>query len=87
MRLINATKVLTSLAAALLAGQTTAGPVGYGICQAGCSTLVVACYGAAGATFGTVVAAAAAPPAILACNAAFGACSANCAVVALTPLP
>jgi hypothetical protein len=80
-------KLITTLATALLIGQSAAGPIGYGICQAGCSGLVVACYTAAGATFGTVVAAAAAPPAILGCNAAFGACSAKCAVVALTPTP
>jgi hypothetical protein len=54
----------------------------------GCNTLVVACYAAAGATFGTVVAAAAAGPAILACNAGLGTCSAACASVALlAPTP
>jgi len=63
-----------------------AGPLGYGICQAGCSTVVVACYAAAGATFGTI-AAAAAPPAIIACNTAYGACQAACASVLLTPTP
>lgn len=62
-----------------------AGPAAYGICQAGCSGIVVACYGAAGFTFGTVVAAAAAPPAILTCNSAFGACQAACAAAALAP--
>ena len=70
-------KLLTTLAAAAFIGQSAAGPVGYGICQTGCSGLVVACYTAAGATFGTVVAAAATPAAILGCNAAFGACSAK----------
>jgi hypothetical protein len=79
-------KILTTLATAIL-GQSAAGPIGYGICQTGCSGLVVACYTAAGATFGTVVAAAATPAAILGCNAAFGACSAKCAVVLLTPVP
>jgi hypothetical protein len=81
-------KLLTTLAtAAALIGQSAAGPIGYGICQTGCSGLVVACYTAAGATFGTVVAAAATPAAILGCNAAFGACSAKCALVALAPVP
>ncbi len=42
-----------------------AGPIAYGICQAGCAGLVVTCYSAAGATFGTVVAAAGAPAAVL----------------------
>jgi len=80
-------RLLTTLAAAVLIGQSAAGPAVYGVCQAGCSALVVACYGAAGATFGTVVAAAAAPPAILACNSAFGVCSAKCAAVAFIPTP
>lgn len=29
------------------------GPLAYGICQTGCNALVVACYAAAGFTFGT----------------------------------
>jgi hypothetical protein len=54
----------------------------------GCNTVTVACYTAAGFTFGTVVAAAAAPPLILACNAALGICSSACATVALfAPTP
>lgn len=54
----------------------------------GCNVVTVACYAAAGATFGTVVAAVAAPPAILACNAALGTCSSVCATVALfAPTP
>ncbi|KAK7517721.1 hypothetical protein IWZ03DRAFT_376873 [Phyllosticta citriasiana] len=61
MRLTN---LMTSLAVVTSA---TAGPLGYGICQAGCSGVVVACYAAAGFTFGTVLAVAA-PPAILVCN-------------------
>ncbi|KAF2175953.1 hypothetical protein K469DRAFT_608836 [Zopfia rhizophila CBS 207.26] len=63
-----------------------AGPLAYGVCQAGCSTVVVACYAAAGATFGTI-AAAAAPPAIIGCNTAYGACQATCASVLLAPTP
>jgi len=50
-----------------------AGPIAYGICQAGCATLAVACYSAAGYTFG-LVAAIMAPAAILVCNAAQGTC-------------
>ena len=65
---------------------TSAGPIAYGVCQAGCSGIVVACYAAAGVTFGTI-AAAAAPPAIIACNTAYGACQAACASVLLTPTP
>ena len=53
----------------------------------GCNVLAVACYTAAGFTFGTV-AAPAAPAAILGCNSALGTCSAACATVALlAPTP
>ncbi|KDR81157.1 hypothetical protein GALMADRAFT_136196 [Galerina marginata CBS 339.88] len=66
----------------------SAGPIFYGICQTGCNAVAVACYAGAGATFGTVVAAAAAPAAILACNSALGTCSAACAAVTLlAPTP
>uniref|UniRef100_A0A915HNL3 Uncharacterized protein n=1 Tax=Romanomermis culicivorax TaxID=13658 RepID=A0A915HNL3_ROMCU len=41
-----------------------------------CCAGAVACYSAAGFTFGTVVASAATPVVILGCNAALGACSA-----------
>ncbi|KAG2048022.1 hypothetical protein BDR06DRAFT_896315 [Suillus hirtellus] len=62
-----------------------AGPLAYAICQTGCNGLAVACYAGAGFTFG--VALPAAPPALLACNAALGGCMSACAVVALTPTP
>ena len=53
----------------------------------GCNTVTVACYAAAGFTFGTI-AAPLAPPAIVACNTALGTCSAACATVALlAPTP
>ncbi|CAF1122499.1 unnamed protein product, partial [Rotaria sordida] len=65
----------------------SAGPVAYGICQAGCAALAVACYSAAGAVFGTVTAGIGTPPAIMACNSAFGVCSAKCALIALAPTP
>ncbi|KAK0446012.1 uncharacterized protein EV420DRAFT_911665 [Desarmillaria tabescens] len=90
MRLSRAFAFLaTSLA---LVPQAHAGPIAYGICQTGCNTVVVACYAAAGFTFGTVIAAPAAPAAVLACNAALGTglyrCSAACATVALlAPTP
>jgi len=78
-------KLITTLAAAaILVGQSTAGPAAYGVCQSGCSAVAVACYSAAGFTFGAV-AAVAAPPAIVACNSAFGVCSGKCAVVGLIP--
>ncbi|KAF9537400.1 hypothetical protein CPC08DRAFT_600393, partial [Agrocybe pediades] len=78
------------IAALALSGANvvSAGPIAYGICQTGCNTVAVACYAGAGFTFGTVVAAAAAPAAVLACNAALGTCSAACATVALfAPTP
>lgn len=65
---------------------TNAGPLAYGICQAGCSVVVVACYAAAGVTFGTVVASLA-PPAIIACNTAYGTCQAACATAFFLPTP
>ncbi|CAF3014777.1 unnamed protein product [Rotaria sp. Silwood2] len=71
----------------LTASCSEAGPAAYGVCQAGCAALVVACYAAAGAVFGTVTAGAGITPAILACNIAFGKCSAACAVAVLMPTP
>ncbi|KAF1356704.1 hypothetical protein BDV97DRAFT_13626 [Delphinella strobiligena] len=62
----------------------SAGPAAYGICQAGCCGVVTACYSAAGFTWGATLGATA-PASILACNSAFGACQAACAVVALAP--
>jgi hypothetical protein len=64
-----------------------AGPAAYGICQAGCAAVVVACYAAAGAVFGTVTAGAGTPAAILACNLAFGKCSAACIAAGFLPTP
>ena len=43
---------LTLIAFAALA---SAGPIGYGICQAGCAAVVMACYGAAGFTWGATL--------------------------------
>ncbi|KAF8176973.1 hypothetical protein BJ912DRAFT_986571 [Pholiota molesta] len=80
-----ATPLLFALASTSI---VQAGPIAYGICQTGCNGLAVACYAGAGFTFGTVVAAPAAPAAIMACNAALGSCSAMCASVALfAPTP
>ncbi|KIK13917.1 hypothetical protein PISMIDRAFT_688284 [Pisolithus microcarpus 441] len=64
-----------------------AGPIAYAICQTGCNVLAGSCYAAAGFTFGTV-AAPAAPPMIVACNAGLGTCMAACAATALlAPIP
>jgi hypothetical protein len=62
------------------------GILGYGMCQTGCNGVAVACYAAAGFTFGTVTAGAAVPAVILGCNAALGTCMAACAAVALSPV-
>ncbi|CAF4275638.1 unnamed protein product, partial [Adineta steineri] len=63
------------------------GPAAYGICQAGCATVTVACYAAAGAVFGTITAGVGTAPAILACNAAFGQCSLACIAAGCIPIP
>ncbi|KAK7961977.1 uncharacterized protein PG986_002802 [Apiospora aurea] len=68
------------------AAPVLAAPVAYGVCQAGCSAVVVACYAAAGCTFGTILASGA-PAAIVGCNSAYGTCQAACAAVLLAPTP
>ncbi|RPA84721.1 hypothetical protein BJ508DRAFT_412476 [Ascobolus immersus RN42] len=67
-----------------LAAPALSGPVGYGVCQAGCSAVVMACYSAAGAVWGATAGLGAAP-AVLACNAAYGTCQSACAAVLLAP--
>lgn len=85
---MNTTSVLLVLLLVSALSPTQAGPIAYGICQTGCATLTAACYSAAGFVFGTVTAGLGTPPAIIACNSAFGVCSAKCAVVALlAPTP
>lgn len=63
-----------------------AGPAAYGVCQAGCATVVTACYAAAGFTWGAT-AGVSVPASVLACNTAFGSCQAACAAVLLAPVP
>lgn len=78
---------IPAIALIALAAPAYGGPIAYAICQGGCAGVVTACYAAAGAVFGTV-AAAAAPPAIMACNTAWGTCQAACAATALiAPIP
>ena len=62
-----------------LSSPAFAGPFGYGVCQAGCSAVVMACYSAAGFTWGATLGATA-PATVIACNTAF-------AAVLLTPTP
>ncbi|KAF2867966.1 hypothetical protein BDV95DRAFT_581004 [Massariosphaeria phaeospora] len=68
----------------LLAGSVSAGPAAYGACQGGCAKIVMACYAAAGCTWGATMGASA-PPTIIACNTAFGSCQAVCAALLLAP--
>ena len=72
---------------AAMLGTASAGPLAYGICQAGCSALVVSCYAAGGFTFGTITAGVGAPAVVLACNSSFGICQAACAAAILAPTP
>jgi len=58
----------------------------YGACQTGCNAAAVACWGAAGFTFGVSTFGAAVPAAIVACTAAQGTCMAACAAMALSPV-
>lgn len=81
---MRSTLILTLLASA---GTATAGPLAYGICQAGCSALVVSCYAAGGLTFGTVTAGLGAPAVAIACNGSYGICQAACAAAILAPTP
>ncbi|KAI0326570.1 hypothetical protein GY45DRAFT_1328721 [Cubamyces sp. BRFM 1775] len=83
-------KFFSAILVTLIAHTATvhAGPIAYGLCQTGCNAVVVACYAAAGATFGTITAGVGTPAAIIACNVALGQCSAACASIALfAPTP
>jgi hypothetical protein len=84
MKLVSSTTATLTLLA--LAGHASAGPAAYGICQAGCAGVVMACYSAAGFTWGATLGASA-PATIVACNTAFGGCQAACAAVLLAPIP
>lgn len=70
----------------VFASCVSAGPAAYAACQAGCATVVMACYGAAGFTWGATMGATA-PASIVACNSAYASCQAVCAAVALAPTP
>lgn len=81
-------KIYPLLCLLVLANSVLAGPIAAGLCYAGCAGLVVACFTAAGATFGTVPGAViAASPALAGCNAAFSTCMVNCAAAVLLPTP
>ncbi|XP_003247138.1 uncharacterized protein LOC100165615 [Acyrthosiphon pisum] len=72
----------------LISSSANAGPIAAGICYAGCAAVTVACFSAAGFTFGTVPGAViAATPMLAACNAAFGICEASCVAALIVPVP
>lgn len=78
--------IVALIALILIVVPTEAGPVAYGVCQAGCAGVVVACFAAAGFTFGTVPGSQiAAVPALAACNSAYAACYSACAATLLLP--
>ena len=61
------------------------GPLAYAICQTGCNTVWVACVSAAGGVAGVSTGGLGVPAAILACNAAQGACMAACVAAGCAP--
>ncbi|EFQ35601.1 hypothetical protein CGRA01v4_04090 [Colletotrichum graminicola] len=63
-----------------------AGPAAYGVCQRGCSSVVMACYKAAGSTWGATLGLTA-TPLVIGCNSAYGTCQAACAAVVFTLTP
>ncbi len=63
------------------------GGIAAGICYTGCNTVWVACVAAAGGVAGVSTGGAAVPAAILACNAAQGACMTLCSAALFAPTP
>ncbi|OIW28253.1 hypothetical protein CONLIGDRAFT_577608 [Coniochaeta ligniaria NRRL 30616] len=83
---MRASSAIPAISLLFLAQGAVASLVGYGICQAGCAGVVMACYSAAGFTWGATMGVSA-PATIIACNSAFGSCQAACATVLLAPIP
>jgi hypothetical protein len=80
---------LTTLALGAIAAlipTANAGPAAYGVCQAGCAAVVMACYSAAGFTWGATLGASI-PATVVGCNTAFGTCQAACWAALLAPVP
>lgn len=72
----------------LQVSSVNSGILTYAACQAGCAGIVVACFAAAGAIFGTVPGSViAASPALTGCNAAFAACYSACSAAIIVPTP
>ncbi|KAG5682636.1 hypothetical protein PVAND_011975 [Polypedilum vanderplanki] len=71
-------KLTLFLTILLIASNANAGPLAYAACQTVCNGGAVACYAAAGFTFGTVTVGLGTPLVILGCNAALGVCMVAC---------
>ena len=71
----------------LMVVSVSASPAVYVACITACNVTWVACYAGAGFVAGTIVASPAAPPIVLACNAAQGACMAACTPLLAAPDP
>lgn len=85
---MDATKIISCAIIFYLSFHSTdAGTTTYGACQAGCVTITVTCYAAAGIEFDTMAAGNAAPAVIGDCNTAHGTCQSACwtALVLSTP--
>lgn len=74
----------TLILAMSLGTAAIAGPITYAACQAGCAPSAMACYAAAGFTWGATLGITA-PATVLSCNLALGKCYAACAAIALLP--
>lgn len=71
-----------------LAQLATAGPLTFGFCMAACTSMVTACYTAAGFTFGMVpLSVLGASPALMACTATFWKCQTACGASLFLPIP
>ena len=79
--------LLVLLLVVLAAPPALAGPAAYGICQSGCNVLAVACFAAAGVTFGATTVGVALPAAALGCTKAQGLCMVACIAAGCAPTP
>lgn len=84
---MNLLKPIIVVVLLLAVSPVSGGPLAYGICQSGCNAVVVACYAAAGYTFGTVTGGTGVPAVIAGCNAALGSCMAGCVAAGCAPTP
>jgi hypothetical protein len=83
--MMNFVLVLVSLLSVLIL--SVAGPLTAISCQTLCNMGAVACYSAAGLTFGTITLGAGVPAAAVACSAGQGLCTATCIATGVAPTP